>query len=84
MVEQNQDEKAQEAAEAKKAQVAAAKKAEAVKITKGGVAVKSKVNMLAKDGTQMVVGEKCVLSEAEHKRLSEDARHQKSPFFEKV
>ncbi len=45
------------------------------------VAVTSKVNMIAKDGTLMVVGKACTLSAAEHERLKNDKRHKETPFF---
>lgn len=43
------------------------------------IKVKSRVNMLAKDGTHMVKGESCELSAVEHARLSKDKR---GPMFD--
>lgn len=74
-----------EKAAAPKAEASEAKKAaDAPKVDSVGVRVKSKVNMLAKDGTRMVVGENCTLAQAEYERLKDDARHAAKPFFEKI
>lgn len=47
------------------------------------VEVKALVNMSCLDGTMLVAGKTCEVSDVELKRLEKDARHIKSPFFEK-
>ncbi len=63
----------------------ASKKVEAEKkapVEEVRVSVKSRVNLLAKDGTRMVVGKMCSLSSAEYARLKDDKRHQENPFWD--
>ena len=47
------------------------------------VKVKGLVNMSRLDGTQLVAGKICEVSDVELSRLSKDKRHIDNPFFEK-
>lgn len=58
------------------------KKPEANKVEVSTKRVKSKVNMLAKDGCRMEVGKHCELSAQEYERLKADKRHAVTPFWE--
>lgn len=71
------------ATEAKKKADAAAKVAED-KVAGKGVKVKALVNMMAKDGTEMIAGKECLLSHEEVARLKSEPRFAKKPHFEEV
>lgn len=66
-------------AKKEKAEKVAAAAPEAPKAAPGKKRVKALKSMSLHDGTQMIAGEHCEITDADHERLSKDAR---GPFWE--